>query len=578
MSPTSQPRIGLLAIRVSSDKQGLDGDSPEAQREQGEAYAKAHSIVITETIILLESASHEVQPMQKVIDVCKDKSKGFQVVLIKSIDRFTRGGGDYYSPLKRQLTRLGIALEDMYGVIGKQQINTLEHTGFKYYWSEFNPTQKSEYLEAERAKDEMRDIMSRMIGAEIRYTQLGYWMRRPHYGFRSVKIDTKNGKRTILKPDKNEAKFIIRLFEMRAAHVYTNQQIADELNSMGFRSRVTIVRDKYDRTKIKRQIGGRKMTAKMIDQYTSKLVYCGIIKEKWTHDKPVKAQFDGLVSVDLFNEANRGRVFVEVDSHDSITIKHKAVPDHLKNKQIYNPDYPYKQVVACPKCGKTLSGSATRGKLGKHYPAYHCSRDGHYFRVPKPEFDETIEDFVRAIAIKPEYIDDVIAAIAELWRERQTKQIDANRQRLEHRDSLQSQIKATVDRMRIVTSETALKYLEEDIVSVEKELAELDEEIARQPNLQAEFDQVLQYAKYILEHLPELLLDLCNPLRKAAFFGAIFNKLPTYEQINFGTHKNSPPPEVNELFQIRTEYKSLYGDLTGNRTRIARMKTWCPNR
>ena len=578
MSPTSQPRIGLLAIRVSSDKQGLDGDSPEAQREQGEAYAKAHNIVITETIILLESASHEVQPMQKVIDVCKDKSKGFQVVLIKSIDRFTRGGGDYYSPLKRQLTRLGIALEDMYGVIGKQQINTLEHTGFKYYWSEFNPTQKSEYLEAERAKDEMRDIMSRMIGAEIRYTQLGYWMRRPHYGFRSVKIDTKNGKRTILKPDKNEAKFIIRLFEMRAAHVYTNQQIADELNSMGFRSRVTIVRDKYDRTKIKRQIGGRKMTAKMIDQYTSKLVYCGIIKEKWTHDKPVKAQFDGLVSVDLFNEANRGRVFVEVDSHDSITIKHKAVPDHLKNKQIYNPDYPYKQVVACPKCGKTLSGSATRGKLGKHYPAYHCSRDGHYFRVPKPEFDETIEDFVRAIAIKPEYIDDVIAAIAELWRERQTKQIDANRQRLEHRDSLQSQIKATVDRMRIVTSETALKYLEEDIVSVEKELAELDEEIARQPNLQAEFDQVLQYAKYILEHLSELLLDLCNPLRKAAFFGAIFNKLPTYEQINFGTHKNSPPPEVNELFQIRTEYKSLYGDLTGNRTRIARMKTWCPNR
>lgn len=578
MSPTSQPRIGLLAIRVSSDKQGLDGDSPEAQREQGEAYAKAHNIVITETIILLESASHEVQPMQKVIDVCKDKSKGFQVVLIKSIDRFTRGGGDYYSPLKRQLTRLGIALEDMYGVIGKQQINTLEHTGFKYYWSEFNPTQKSEYLEAERAKDEMRDIMSRMIGAEIRYTQLGYWMRRPHYGFRSVKIDTKNGKRTILKPDRNEAKFIIKLFEMRAAHVYTNQQIADELNSMGFRSRVTIVRDKYDRTKIKRQIGGRKMTAKMIDQYTSKLVYCGIIKEKWTHDKPVKAQFDGLVSVDLFNEANRGRVFVEVDNRDNITIKRKAVPNHLKNKQVYNPDYPYKQVVACPKCGKALSGSATRGKLGKHYPAYHCSRDGHYFRVPKPEFDKTIEGFVRAITIKPEYIDDVIAAIAELWRERQTRQIYANRQRLEHRDSLQSQIKATVDRMRIVTSETALKYLEEDIVSVEKELAELDEEIARQPNLQAEFDQVLQYAKYILEHLSELLLDLCNPLRKAAFFGAIFNKLPTYDEINFGTHKNSLPPEVNELFQIRTEYKSLYGDPTGNRTRVAGMRTQCPNR
>ena len=49
-------------------------------------------------------------------------------------------------------------------------------------------------------------------------------------------------------------------------------------------------------------------------------------------------------------------------------------------------------------------------------------------------------------------------------------------------------------------------------------------------------------------------------MQEAVFFGAIFNKLPTYEQINFGTHKNSPPPEVNELFQIRTEYKSLYGE------------------
>ena len=111
--------------------------------------------------------------------------------------------------------------------------------------------------------------------------------------------------------------------------------------------------------------------------------------------------------------------------------------------------------------------------------------------------------------------------------------------------------------MRVVTSETALAYLEEDIVNAENELEELDKEIANQPNLQAEFDQVLQYAKYILEHLSELLLDLCNPLRKAAFFGAVFNKLPTYEQINFGTHKNSPLPEVNELFRIQMDDKFL---------------------
>lgn len=198
--------------------------------------------------------------------------------------------------------------------------------------------------------------------------------------------------------------------------------------------------------------------------------------------------------------------------------------------------------------------------------------------VSKPEFDKTLEDFVRTITVKPEYVDDIIAAIAELWRERQAKQLEANQQRLEYRQSLQNQIRVTVDRMRVVTSETALTYLEEDIISAENELAKLDKEIANQPNLQAEFDQVLQYAKYILEHLPELLLDLCNPLRKAAFFAAIFNKVPTYDEIKFGTHKNSSLPEVNELFRIRMDDKSFDGDLTGNRTRVAGMRTQCPNR
>ena len=65
-----------------------------------------------------------------------------------------------------------------------------------------------------------------------------------------------------------------------------------------------------------------------------------------------------------------------------------------------------------------------------------------------------------------------------------------------------------------------------------------------------------------MEHLSELLLGLCNPLRKAAFFAAIFNKIPTYDEIKFGTHKNSPLPEVNELFRIRMDDKSFDGEPT----------------
>ncbi len=60
----------------------------------------------------------------------------------------------------------------------------------------------------------------------------------------------------------------------------------------------------------------------------------------------------------------------------------------------------------------------------------------------------------------------------------------------------------------------------------------------------------------------EIRLDLCNPLRKAAFFGAIFNSVPTYAEINLRTNEKSSLPDVNELFLIRTSLKSTYGDLT----------------
>lgn len=70
-----------------------------------------------------------------------------------------------------------------------------------------------------------------------------------------------------------------------------------------------------------------------------------------------------------------------------------------------------------------------------------------------------------------------------------------------------------------------------------------------------------------LEHLSEMRLDLYNPLRKAAFFGAIFNKVPTYAEIDLRIHENSPLPEVNELFKLRKAYKSTFGDPGGSRTR-----------
>jgi hypothetical protein len=34
-------------------------------------------------------------------------------------------------------------------------------------------------------------------------------------------------------------------------------------------------------------------------------IYAGVICEKWTNNKPIKAVYDGLVDIDTWNNANR---------------------------------------------------------------------------------------------------------------------------------------------------------------------------------------------------------------------------------------------------------------------------------
>ena len=235
-------------------------------KEQIERYAEARGLNIKKYFVFLESASKDQQPMQEVVDYCKKPRNNIQQFIIKSIDRFTRGGSYFYDDLKMQLDGCNVALVDIYGVISSQKVNTLEHLGFEYKWSNYSPSKKTEILEAERAKDELRDIMSRMIGAEIRYTQMGYWMRRPPYGYVSEKIETTNGKRCILKPQPTEAPFMIKMFELKAQSTLDDHEIAAELNRIGFKTRTEILRSKTDRSQIIAQRGGGSLTAKMLNR------------------------------------------------------------------------------------------------------------------------------------------------------------------------------------------------------------------------------------------------------------------------------------------------------------------------
>ncbi len=557
MTPATAGRNAVAAIRVSTEKQGRDGDSPDAQKEQIDRFASAHDMHVKEYFAFLESGSKVIQPMQVAVDYCKDPKNKIKYFIIKSIDRFTRGGSGMYESLKTQLDECGVTLIDTYGIISSEKVNTLDHLGFKYNWSEYSPSKKTEILEAERAKDELRDIMSRMIGAEIRYTQLGYWMRQPPYGFVSEKVETKHGKRCILKPHPTESKYMIMMYEMRAKKV-PDKAIITKLTELGCRTRVRYKRDKHDRTKIVEKSGGEPLTVKAMEKLLRNPIYTGVNTEKWTGGKPMRCAFKGLVSVELFNKANKGKHLITEDGNGEIKICVKTPKPHLIEKGRRNPDFPYRKFVLCSECGNPLSASASRGRNGKYYPAYHCSNYGHYYRISKDELEATVTAFISNLIVPQERIEAVLEAIASEWKLRNQGQLNEIDDIGERIKELQKDAAATLDKIRVLTSPTTIKFMEEDLVRIEQQIETLAEEKAKkEAQRPADLERVLARARHLAENLEELLIKQIDPIKKARLFGVIFDRTPTYDDLQLGNTKTPLFTGVNPFFQLLKNKNSL---------------------
>ena len=538
------------ALRVSSDKQSLIGDSPEDQKKQIELRAVQVSntlgikIVIKKWFEFIESASGEleVQPVQKAISFCKNNEGKYKYFFFKSIDRFTRGGSTIYGLLTMQLAKYGVHTIDTLGVISNQQVNTLGHLDVEFSWSKFNPSWITELLESERYKAELRDILTRMIGAEINYVRMGYRARGAPAGYMNEKIDTPHGKRVILVPHPVESPWFVSMFEFRAQGM-KDEKICEEINKMGFETRTQKLRDKGDKQKVIGYRGGKPLNVKQLQRYVRNPIYAGVNNEKWTNGKPVKCQFEGLVSYGLFNRANRGKISIAEENGQIIITKGKT-PEWLLVRQKDNPDYAYKNEVLCQDCGKTLLGSAPRSKSGKHSPRYHCggtkSRDHNYWSVNKKEFDRTIKAFVKKIVFQESSLIKFRRIVLEEWNKREKQTIAVKHTFEEQLKRIDGELQATKEKLKALSSITAIKMIEEDIEELQQKRELLTSRRNNKEKQVLDIETAINRAVYYMEHLDELLFSGSEPLRDSAMFGLLFEEKPFYEDLVNGTPKLAP--------------------------------------
>ena len=186
-----------------------------------------------------------------------------------------------------------------------------------------------------------------------------------------------------------------------------------------------------------------------------------------------------------------------------------------------------------------------------------------------------VEKFVSKVEVTPEYIQALFDAVETEFAKRQV-QTETDLQHIDTKiTELKTQVRLTVDKMKLLSSETAIKYMEEDLMKTEEQINELTATKAETSNTKpTKVRKAIAYAKYFMAHLDYLLLQQSNPVAKANFFGILFNQVPTFQEIEYGTKNMADVTGLNELFRPKN---TVQGNL-GHPARFERTTSCTANR
>ena len=152
------------------------------------------------------------------------------------------------------------------------------------------------------------------------------------------------------------------MFNLRASGQFSDEEIVKRVNAMGYHSPIQNHWDKSHQNILGKR-GGIPLDVKRMQEKIKRPIYAGIVSEKWTRYLPIKAPYEGLVSIETFNAANRGKVFIREGVGNDLEILYDYQPEKvvIAHKRD-NPLYPYKNVILCDLCGNPFHASASKNK------------------------------------------------------------------------------------------------------------------------------------------------------------------------------------------------------------------------
>lgn len=311
-------RKAIIYVRVSTDEQAEKGYSLKYQVERLQAYCDANNIAVVTTISEDYSAKTFERPeFIRLLEQLRRKTIQVDLILFTKWDRFSRNAPDAYTMIKR-LKKFGIEPQ---AIEQPLDISIPE-----------NKLMLAIFLTAPEVENDRRAL--NVIGGMRRARKEGRWMTQAPQGYRNTV--TENNKKIIL-PDK-DAPLIKWVFEETAkgvTNVFEVWKIATEK--------------------------GLRCSKNNIWNILRNPVYMGKIPVAAYKEEPAYLA-DGLhepiISEKLF-----------YDVQDVLDSRRRNVP----TKNTRQDELPLRGFLICKRCGKLLTGSASKGNGGKYF-YYHCQK------------------------------------------------------------------------------------------------------------------------------------------------------------------------------------------------------------
>ncbi len=549
----------VIDCRVSDPIQ-LKGGSLDDQEMASRMVAEKNSWVVDFVFKKSHSATTtERDDFDDVISyIIKRRKQGIKIskYICKTIDRFTRMGAIEYIALKTKLEELGVDLVDTTGIIQPKR-NNLEHLGgnLRYWWSMSSPSEGGELLAAHESRQEVKKILTRLIGAEIKLVQDGYAVRRPPDGLKNKSVLVNGKKKVIREANTERSDYFIKMFELLANGV-DYPKVVNILNAMGFRTRTQNNWDRSDKEhpRIVGSRGNMPLTVKKLQQLIQQTEYAGVSCEKWNKHDPVKMQqFVGIVSVNTFNKANRGKVFIKTNEDQTVEVLYNYSPWGRIKRLRDNPVYPWKCIL-CPLCKSEMLGSASKGRSGAKFDAYHCGgaksgkRAHKYFRVTKAEFEKNISIYLDSLKFDNIFLVGLELFLIDEYRTREKEILTESSAISRTVSDLKSELAQKLDAFGLAKSQVIRDMLEEQVNNLDRQIKQAEGERGQIEFTEKSIRAFRKYAEYVMEHPADILTNADNLRSRQQLISLFFEETPTYQDMLNGT------PKLTSLFKLSKEF------------------------